>query len=230
MNKIEAGPTVSILSGPFSGMKYLRSYNNEYFTQKVLGFYEYPLREVVEHICKTNYKLIIDIGAAEGYYACGLAYRNQNCTVVCFEADHAKHDAIRKIASLNTCLDRIQIRGYCNRNSLSSELSGENGLKLVFLDCEGAENDILVLESVRELERCDILVETHDFIVPGVTDRLIERFSTSHEISVFDDCDTPEGVMSLGDELGVSDEMMRMASDELRSPGNGWLWMKAKHV
>ncbi len=85
-------------------------------------------------------------------------------------------------------------------------------------------------DSVRELDKCDILVETHDFIVPGVTDRLIERFSKSHEISVLDECEFPVGVMSLGKELGVDDEMMSMATDELRSPGNRWLWMKAKQV
>ena len=230
MNRIAAGPAAVILSGPFSGMKYIKSFNKEWFTQKVIGFYEYPLREAVESICETDYELIIDIGAAEGYYACGLAYRKPDCRVVCFEADLSKHDAIRKIASLNNCLHRIQIRGYCDRNSLSSELSEANGLKLVFLDCEGAENDILDSDSVRELDKCDILVETHDFIVPGVTDRLIERFSKSHEISVLDECEFPVGVMSLGKELGVDDEMMSMATDELRSPGNRWLWMKAKHV
>jgi hypothetical protein len=230
MNQITADPVAVILSGPFSGMKYIKSFNKEWFTQKVIGFYEYPLREVIESICETDYELIIDIGAAEGYYACGLAYRKPDCRVVCFEADLAKHDAIRKIASLNNCLNRIQIRGYCDRNLLSSELSAGNGLKLVFLDCEGAENDILDSESVRELDKCDILVETHDFIVPGVTDRLIERFSNSHEISVLDDCELPVGVMSLGKELGVDDEMMSMATDEMRGPGNRWLWMKAKHV
>jgi hypothetical protein len=228
MNIIAAGPAAVILSGPFSGMKYIKSFNKEWFTQKVIGFYEYPLREAIESICKTDYRLIVDIGAAEGYYACGLAYRKPDCRVVCFEADLAKHDAIRKIASINNCLNRIRIRGYCDRKSLSSELSSASGLKLVFLDCEGAENDILDSESVRELDRCDILVETHDFIVPGVTDSLIERFSKSHEISVFDDCELPDSVRNLGREFGVDEKMMSMAADELRSPGNRWLWMRAR--
>jgi hypothetical protein len=230
MNKIASGHTAEILSGPFSRMKYIKSFNKEWFTQKVMGFYEYPLREVVEYICDTDYHLIIDVGAAEGYYACGLAYRKPDCKVVCFEADSFKHDAIRKIASINNCLDRIKIEGYCDSKTLTQELAATDGLKLLFLDCEGAEKDLLDPKFIHGLDKCDILVETHDFIVQGVTACLIERFSATHEIVVVENKGMPEGLLKLGSQFGIDYQTLTMAADELRSPGNGWLWMKTKQV
>lgn len=230
MNKIVAGNNANILSGPFSGMRYIKSLNGEWFTQKVLGYYEHPLRAVIEYILETDYQVIIDIGAAEGYYACGLAYRKPDCKVVCFELDGSKHHAIKKIASINNCLDRIQIRGFCDSKSLSQELSLTTGLKLLFLDCEGAEKELLDPESIYGLDQCDILVETHDFIVQGVTRCLIERFSTSHEIVIIENKGFPEALSKLGSQFGIDYQTLTMAADELRSPGNGWLWMKTKQT
>jgi hypothetical protein len=34
-----------------------------------------------------------------------------------------------------------------------------------------------------------ILVELHDLFVPGVTGRIIERFSESHQTQIFDSCE-----------------------------------------
>lgn len=230
MNKIAPGSTAEILSGPFAGMKYIKYYNREWFTQKVLGCYEDPLREIVESICKADYGVIVDIGAAEGYYACGLAHRKPDCRVVCFEADRSKHEAIRLIGDLNRCSDRIEIRGYCDSKSLSQELSLTNGLKLLFLDCEGAEKELLDPDSIPGIDQCDILVETHDFIVQGVRECLIDRFSTSHEIVVIDNKGNPDGLSKLGSQFGIDYPTLIMAADELRSPGNGWLWMKTKQA
>jgi hypothetical protein len=230
MDKISLGRTTEILSGPFAGMKYIKSFNKEWFTQKVMGFYEYPLREVVEYICETDYHLIIDIGAAEGYYACGLAFRKPDCRVVCFEADRSKHDAIREIASKNNCLDRMKIGGYCDRKTLTQELTATGGLKLLFLDCEGVEKELLNPELIPGLNKCDILVETHDFIVEGVTECLIERFSKSHEIVGITNKGMPEALLKLGSQFGIDHQTLSMAADELRSPENGWLWMKTKQV
>jgi len=96
MRKLSSKGSLKVLNGPFEGMKYIPSFNGEYFTQKVLGYYEYVLSGTIGKVCDTGYGTIIDVGAAEGYYACGLAVRLPSARVVCFEADGAKHEAIRR--------------------------------------------------------------------------------------------------------------------------------------
>ena len=76
-----------VRSGPFAGMRYVDTSVGSCFIPKLLGTYECELASKVEWICRQQPKLIIDIGAAEGYYAIGLAIRMPNARVVAFEQD-----------------------------------------------------------------------------------------------------------------------------------------------
>ena len=51
----------------------------------MLGTYEKELNSVIEEACAAHPSLIVDVGAAEGYYACGMALRNPQARVVAFE-------------------------------------------------------------------------------------------------------------------------------------------------
>jgi len=224
LNKREA----SILNGPFKGMHYLPSYQGEFFTQKLLGYYEHELGEIIEHICSTPYRLIVDIGAAEGYYACGLAFRNPQATILCFEADQGKHNAIQEIAKLN-CIDtRVNIAGFCDVTTLRQVIAQHSHRTLLFLDCEGGENSLLDLESIPGLKDCDILVETHDFIVNGITETLTQRFSNSHRVLRIPKSSPPNQLTSMAKTLGVSTDHLLLAADEMRPEGNAWLWLEKK--
>src|SRR6476659_6966695 len=76
-----------VLQGPFRGMQYLsRAYFGSVLP-KLLGTYELELREVIESICQLGADRIVDVGAAEGYYAVGLAVRSPGSTIVGFELD-----------------------------------------------------------------------------------------------------------------------------------------------
>ncbi len=75
-----------VLSGPFQGLRYLCSWDNSFFSQKILGTYEKELHGLIELICTEAYDLVVDVGAAEGFYACGLAYRMPQARVIAYEA------------------------------------------------------------------------------------------------------------------------------------------------
>ena len=64
-----------VLQGPFAGMNYLNRSHNSEFVPKLLGSYEAELSEVLEQIIAHDYRLIVDVGFAERYYAVGLARR-----------------------------------------------------------------------------------------------------------------------------------------------------------
>ena len=56
------------------------------------------------------------------------------------------------------------------------------GSSLVIMDAEGAECELLRPDLIPELSGCRILVELHDFILPGVGSDIATRFDATHEI------------------------------------------------
>src|SRR5207302_964150 len=62
-------------SGPFKGMLYIGTAFCSAYIPKLIGTYERELTNIVEEICARMPPLIVDVGAAEGYYAIGFATR-----------------------------------------------------------------------------------------------------------------------------------------------------------
>jgi hypothetical protein len=66
----------TVLHGPFAGLMYPRDLllaQADAPIAKLLGTYEQELHPVFEEVIAKQPRTIIDIGAAEGYYAVGLA-------------------------------------------------------------------------------------------------------------------------------------------------------------
>jgi hypothetical protein len=53
---------------------------------------------------------------------------------------------------------------------------------VVICDVEGYEEKLLDPQRVPALARAVLLVELHDFIIPGITDELKKRFGATHKI------------------------------------------------
>lgn len=171
-----------VVTGPFKGMKYIyRSVGSSLFP-KLLGTYEMELWPEVEQAIERSPQLVVDIGAAEGYYAIGLARRLPSARIVCFEAQETLHFLLREMASLNHVTDRVALHGLCTATLLDENL-GSASSALVVCDIEGAEEEVLNPENVPALRHADILVELHDIGVPGVSDRIRQRFEATHTIT-----------------------------------------------
>src|ERR1043166_3276070 len=76
----------SVLTGPFAGMNYIVGSGGSDYPPKLLGPYEQERWPVIEEIVRQDYRLVIDIGAGEGYYAVVLAKRLPQAGVIAFEA------------------------------------------------------------------------------------------------------------------------------------------------
>ena len=170
-----------VRSGPFAGMRYVADSVGSAYVPKLLGIYESELSLQVESICRRRPTLIIDIGAAEGYYAIGLAIRNPQARVIAFEMESQGQAALREMAALNGVADRVEIRGKCEPQDLAAAL-GDTPSPIIVCDVEGYEQHLLDLTSAPALARAAILLELHDFIVPGITGQLRERFNGTHRI------------------------------------------------
>jgi hypothetical protein len=171
-----------VVTGPFQGMRYIyRSVGSSLFP-KLLGTYEKELWAEVEQAIARQPQLVVDIGAAEGYYAIGLGRRLPSARIVCFEAQQSLHYLLLEMASLNNLKERVDLYGLCTPTLLSETLASAPST-LVVCDVEGAEDEILDPTSVPGLRRADILVELHDIGVPGVSDRIRQRFESTHTIT-----------------------------------------------
>jgi predicted RNA methylase len=151
------------------------------YIPKLLGIYENELAAQVEEICRRKPGLIVDIGAAEGYYAIGLAVRNPQAKVIAFEMEPKGQAALREMSTLNEVSNRVEVRGKCEPSDLAATLEN-TGEPVVICDVEGYEEKLLDPQAVPALAKAAILVELHDFIIPGITKELQQRFATTHRI------------------------------------------------
>lgn len=187
--------------GPFAGMQYIDRAIGSAYLPKLLGTYERELEGIIEQVCARHPSLIVDLGAAEGYYAVGLGLRNPQARVIAFERDEAGQAALAQMAHLNHVRGRLEIRANCEPPDLQAVLSSGRGelpqaLDLlarrvpdhlhpfILCDVEGNERFLLDPCAVPGLRTATILVETHDFIHPGITDELRRRFALSHSVEL----------------------------------------------
>lgn len=173
-----------ILAGPFKGMKYgqTKALCSALYP-KLLGTYEHELAGAFEAALGRNHSLVVDVGAADGYYAVGFAFRQPTTKVIAYDQDPRARAELAKLAELNGVSDRIEIRGRCEPAELSA-IPEKTGLMIV--DCEGFEEFALSSETIAALSGWDFIIETHDGFAPGITKRLTERFRPTHRIEIIE--------------------------------------------
>jgi hypothetical protein len=174
------------VAGPFRGMRIeLSPLSSRHLLGYILGSQELELREVIGDITTRGYRTIVNVGAADGYYAVGLAIRLPQARVEAFEALPELHPLIARTAWVNDVSDRVAISGTCTAPLLNSRLAAAEGPTLVLMDIEGGEVELLDPEAIPSLARVDILVETHDAFVADATATLIRRFRETHDIACY---------------------------------------------
>ncbi len=168
--------------GPFAGLKYLppECYASCRF-EKIIGAYEHELhRWINELAASSSYATIFNIGAAEGFYTCGLARLFPGSRVRSYESTQHARDYCREMAVLNDVEERVEIHATCSLESLRNE--APEGPVLVVMDVDAAERTLLDPTAVPWLVHADVLVETHECFSAGVNAVLEARFKASHLI------------------------------------------------
>ena len=173
-------PRLLVASGPFCGMSYTTVACASAHSAKLLGTYEKELHSIIRSLQNANFQKIIDIGAAEGYYAVGFARMSPECNVIAFEATEHGRSLMSNLAARNRTKN-IEIRGTCDFESLR-EATSQDGKKLIICDVEGFEADLLNPDRVARLRECSILVELHDTPDQPISAIIRERFRHSHRI------------------------------------------------
>jgi precorrin-6B methylase 2 len=208
-----------VRSGPFAGMRYIEDSIGSALTPKILGSYELELNAAIEQLITSGDLLtIVDIGAAEGYYAVGLALRCPDATVYAYDSSPTARKLCQEMVVLNKVTDRVHIRGC-----LSSEALGRVASPgaLVFCDCEGYEKTLIDPLVTPKLRDVHLIVELHDLIDPSISSTIVERFRKSHQVEVIDSQERDPAMFT--DVLqGVVPEDRQHALDEGRPAPMQW--------
>ena len=201
--------------GPFAGMIYDTAASEGGYIPRRLGIYEASLAPVIESIVARAYPLIADIGAAEGYYAIGLARRLPQSRIVAADSNPAAQALCSALAVANG-VTNIEVRGTLDHEGLDA-LAPD----LVICDIEGGEDALLDLAACPALARADILVEVHEAMVPGLT----ARFGPSHRVTRIDRTLDPDALPVWSETLSDLDRLLMLW--EWRAGPTPWLWMQA---
>lgn len=212
----------SVTAGPFRGMRYLDRAVGSALPPKLLGTYEQELHPWLEEIANAGYGLIHVVGAAEGYYAVGLAVRIPGCRVLAYDLDPSSPRLLRRLAARNGVGDQVRFREEFTAASLASQMDEST---LILCDIEGAEVDLLEPTHIPELLYADILVEVHDAGAGTIENVLRERFAATHRIRRI--AASPRSYHDVRGPLPafVTRRAVEQAIDEGRKFGLTWLFM-----
>lgn len=222
---------IRVLGGPFEGMKYYNKTIWGTITSKWLGCYEEEIQPAIGEIIAAEYPVIVDVGAAEGYYAVGLALKLPKSKVVSYDIDPIARLRQRQLADLNG-VGNLEIRQLCSFSDLDDLPAGKAA---VICDIEGFEYELLDTAAAPGLSSVDVLVEIHRFgekSVEEVLTAIRSRFESTHTITTFTQRQREmepmrEKVPALRE---LSDSDCAFALDEGRYEGQKWLWMKARRA
>jgi len=172
-----------VAAGPFAGMKYIADSHGSRLVPKLIGSYELELHDVIAKLLANAPSVVVDVGCAEGYYAVGFARALPKAMVYAYDIDSGSRELCAELGALNGIQENLVIRGECNCEELQS-LPLDNAL--ILCDCEGYEMELLCPDKAPSLKNARLLIETHDFFVPGITPELRRRFEGTHEIRFID--------------------------------------------
>ena len=216
----ECGPRV--VAGPFAGLEFTPRTWDRHISPKLFGAYEAALDPVWDHVLATRYAEVLDVGCADGYYAVGLARLMPGVQVHAFDTDVWARRTVKEMAEANG-VRNLEVHGACSPEWLAGNLRPRS---FVLSDCEGYEDVLLDPARVPELRTADVLIELHEAVAPGVTERLRRRFAATHECTLIDDRPRVPEDYPASAFLPAEDRLR--ALNEVRTDGQSWLFLVAR--
>ena len=158
-----------IFSGPFQGLYYVDESVGSSYYPKILGIYEKELHGILVANKLDSFDKIIVIGAAEGYYAVGLAKKWKR-PVIAFEENQKGRELITRLSLINGAEVFIEA-------SFDATYDTKSKKDFILMDVEGAEEELLDEQRFAAWNASVILVEVHSV---EIKERLYKRSNATH--------------------------------------------------
>jgi hypothetical protein len=214
-----------VMQGPLIGLDFLPQSAEGCHIAKLLGCYQQPLQPFIEQAIQKQYATILNIGCAEGYYAVGMAKRMPNTRVLAHDLNPKAQEICTALAQKNSVSDRVTSGGLFTPADFATH-AGQD--VLLMCDIEGAEREMLDPQVAPALKSMDIIVESHECLIPGITQLLIDRFKATHSITLVQDDGQRQLVKPPQWFINLAHLDQLLATWEWRSGPTPWLVMKPK--
>jgi hypothetical protein len=145
--------------------------------------------------------------------------------IYAFDTDPMARKLCRTMADANQVSNRLNIAGKCDVEQLKILLADR---ALIVCDCEGYEIDLLRPDLISMLKSTDILVELHDWLNPVISESILTRFNSTHNIELVTCVERDPELFPLLDFLDAKDR--RLAVSEFRPQGQQWAFMTSKRT
>ena len=227
-SKFANNPVVQ--SGIFKNLRYpkIYSYMSVIFP-KLMGIYEKQLHKPISEFKKNNYHTIINIGAAEGYYAVGMALCFPQSKVAAIDINIDALNFLKKMSIINNTQDRVKIINSDAKIFL--EKIDPNQSYLVVCDCERCEFDIFSEKNIENLKKSDLIIEMHysqeysKFIEEK--NSFLERFKKYHDHEIVKPLFTR--LEDIKDLENITIKHAKKIANEVRAENAEWLIFKSKY-
>lgn len=214
-----------VMQGPLQGLDFLPQSAEGCHIAKLLGCYEQPLQPFIEAAIAENCPTILNIGCAEGYYAVGMARRMPGTLVRAHDLNPEAQQVCQELAQKNHVADQITVGGLFSPEDFAPYA---NQRVLLLCDIEGGERELLDPELAPTLMGMDIIVESHECLIAGITQLLIDRFKATHDITLVQDDGQRQLIKPSNWFINLAHLDQLLATWEWRSGPTPWLVMKPK--
>lgn len=170
----------NVIAGPFAGVVHLTHPEDFVEPSMLVGTYEKELHAVIERWLSKPAPVFIDVGAAQGYYSIGFGRRCPAARNIAFEMHEPRLAQLKRTAAANAM--SVELRGQCTKHKLLEALALDDSIMI--MDVEGYENELLDAEVCAAMKNCRVIIETHDHLIPNVTNTLKGRLSRTHNIEL----------------------------------------------
>ena len=154
---------------------------------KIYGFYENKIQEKLKDLKKP---ILIDIGAADGFFAIG-SLKSKICDFCyAFEETKKSRENLYITAEINDVKNNISIMGGVTKDNFFSLLPSEIDFSqtIILCDIEGGEFNFFTNEILKKIKYSNIIIEIHDNKYNLEID-LLERVKKYFDVSIIIDND-----------------------------------------
>ena len=143
--------------------------------------------------------------------------------VLAFDLNPKAQQVCSNLAKMNQVEDRVLVGSLFKPEDFENY---KDQSVLVLCDIEGAEKNLLDPDVAPALKGMDLIVESHECLLPGITNTLLNRFKDTHQITMVHDNGQRQLVNSPQwfNNLAHLDQLL--ATWEWRSGATPWLIMK----
>ena len=114
----------------------------------------------------------------------GMARRMPSTQVLAFDLNPKAQEVCAALAQKNGVSDRVKVGALFKPEDFENYA---NQKVLVLCDIEGGEKELLNPEISPSLKGMDFVVESHECLLPGITQTLIDRFKDTHTVTLVQD-------------------------------------------